>query len=212
MKKIIPMTLVLLLLTWSIWGIRSVPQSQPTEKIPLTSSPIAFHFWNPSLPPINAIALAMVERDLSYAPNDPDFLWSCLFYMIGLYGHEDWRVIEQAQQLFVPEEVVHDYRSALFQTSPSLPTLPSSMVGFIQYSPYSSAYLWTKGDCALVDTRITVITPLGGGRHQIEGELFALEDGAILWDFVGVLEENNSLFGYSIENFSVASFQSENQL
>lgn len=210
MKK---MLFLLAMLTLSIQGTyQAVKLDVPTRTVPtgvvktlsVTGTVPAEHdVWSPMVAPVNALAMCMMEKQVDYQLNNPEFLWNSLYYMVGVYGTGDWRVIDQGDSYFIPVELVEDYAYALFGDKVSLCDIPEELEDFISYDKASSGYIWNKGDSALVDSRVCEMTSLGGKRHEVTGELYDLSNGTVICEFLSILEENDSMFGYHIENFVI---------
>lgn len=152
--------------------------------------------WEPLLPSINALAMSMIERDTSFDLENPQFIWSALFYMVGIYGETDWRYQDLGDTVTVPEEYMADIAFALFGQALDLPAIPDSLADFIRYE--NNAYYLAKGDVGLMDTVLDPTEALGDQRHQVTGHFVGLDQGDILCSFQGVLEENDSMYGYCI--------------
>lgn len=179
----------------------TVPQYSYTSLSGTT--PAQEQSFQPMVAPINALVMCMIERDVSYSPKDSEFLWSSLYYMIGLVGTKDWRLIELENRLLVPGEMVEDYAYVLFGYSQNLPPIPDCMTDFVEYDAEADVYIWARGDAGLSSTEITKLFPLGDNRYQIQGYFYNVAENTPLWEFAGVLIENDSMFGYQIENFAL---------
>ena len=76
-------------------------------------------------PAVHSLVLAMTENDLEYAPEDSEFLWTSLYYMLSLYGQMDERAELTDDTLILPSEMVRDYAAALYPQVEQLPGIPS---------------------------------------------------------------------------------------
>lgn len=161
--------------------------------------------WTPMVPPMNALVMAMLEKDLDCKTTDPEFFWNSMYYMIGIYGHMDWRVEELAGHYVVPEEMVYDCAYALFGLETGLPELPKAMEDFITHDSENFNYVLAKGDVGLAETVVTEVTALDDGRYAVEGAFVALVDQALICEFIAVLEESDSLYGYYVDDISLLS-------
>ncbi len=167
------------------------------------SVPAQTEAWTPIVPPMNALVMAMLEKDLDCRTSDPEFFWNSMYYMIGIYGDMDWRAEDLAGHYIVPEEMVYDCAYALFGLETGLPELPESLENFVTHDADNFNYIMAKGDVGLAETVVTEVTALGDGRHAVEGAFVALVDEALICEFVAVLEESDSLYGYHVEDISI---------
>lgn len=206
MKKIL---ITLLFIGFSLQGIAQNTKSNPTtlsnRSISLShySVPAQTDFWSPMISPVNSLVMCMAERDLDFAPDDATFLWNALYYMIGIYGTDDWRVQEGSDYYLVPEEMVLDYAISLFDCSSNLPSIPSALAEFIQYDSNSKTFRWSKGDPAQVTSRLNTLEQTLDGLYLIDGDFVALDTGCLLWNFSGTLAPRDNMFGYEILHFSI---------
>ena len=107
--------------------------------------------------PIDALARCMLEQNLDYAPQDPEFFWIALFYFAGAYGLDHELVAEEegTYQLQIPTPVMQEHAAALFADYNDLYDLPSIMKGNISYDPDWDAYSVSRGDIGLSEMRLT---------------------------------------------------------
>lgn len=154
-------------------------------------------------PAVHSLVLAMTENDLEYAPEDGEFLWTSLYYMLSLYGQMDERAELTDDMLILPAETVADYAGALFSNFDGLPALPREMNGRVSYDWQNDTFRLARGDAGLTETRLGEITELGGGRVQVAGALVSLEDESVLCSFTVDLVRNNSMFGYAISGLDI---------
>lgn len=204
---------VMALLALSIQGIgQAMTVEVPKSVAPYThveslsqsgTAPAETDLWTPMVPPVNALVMSMAEQGSSYDLENDYFVWNSLYYMIGLYGTQDWRVHEELNHYIIPMEMVEDYAFALFGYSDHLPEIPEMLQSFVEFDSESQVYHWQKGDASLTDSRLVDMIPLGDGTFEIHGEFFAEDHDLVLWYFSGVIQENDSMFGYSIVDFSI---------
>ena len=154
-------------------------------------------------PAVHSLVLAMTENDLEYAPEDSEFLWTSLYYMLSLCGQMDERAELTDDMLILPAETVADYAGALFSNFDGLPALPREMNGRVSYDWQNDTFRLARGDAGLTETRLGEITELGGGRVQVAGALVSLEDESVLCSFTVDLVRNNSMFGYAISGLDI---------
>lgn len=130
--------------------------------------------------PIDSLARCMLENDLTYAPADPDFVWTALYYFSGGYGAQDDRISQNdSYQLEVPAAVMAEYTAVLFADAEGLTPLPSIMQGNISYEPEADVYLVSMGDIGLSETRLTNVTETEDGA-TLTAELWATDEDPAL--------------------------------
>lgn len=209
MKKLLT---TLFLVGFSLQGISAAHNTStmnlnPTEihmvSLSQGSLPAQTDFWSPMISPVNALVMCMAERNLDFSPDDASFLWSSLYYMIGIYGTDDWRVQEGKDYYLIPEEMVLDYAVSLFGATANLPEIPSNLQEDIQYDGNSKTFRWSKGDAALVSSQLVSLEQTEEGTFFISGEFLALDTGCLLWKFTGTLSPQDNMFGYEILEFEI---------
>ena len=122
--------------------------------------------------PIDALARCMLEQNLDYAPQDPEFFWTALFYFAGAYGLDHELVAEEegTYQLQIPTPVMQEHAAALFADYNDLYDLPSIMKGNISYDPDWDAYSVSRGDIGLSEMRLTSFAETEDG-YAVTAEL-----------------------------------------
>ena len=78
MKKL----LALFLACTMVLGLASCKEQDEEEKNTLTAEETVATMQDP----IDALARCMVENNLEYNPEDPNFFWTALYYFAGGYG------------------------------------------------------------------------------------------------------------------------------
>ncbi len=164
------------------------------EDIPMTDPLSAMS------PAINALVMAMVEQDLVYDSTDPTFFWTAVFYTIGINETADFRVIDQGDSLWIPQEMVQDTVFALFGLNTTLPSIPNSMEHLVSYDKELYGYHWAYGDASLTECQFQEPTPLGNGVYEITGEFVSLPDDQSICSFTCTLIETDSIFAYYIQD------------
>ncbi len=137
--------------------------------------------------PLDAMARCMLENDLTYAPDDPEFFWSALYYFTSSYSaaHPQVTQEEGSYQLKIPTPVMEEHAAALFADYDDLFPLPSIMKGNISYDPEADAYFVSRGDIGLSEIRLSDITEHGDGYTLT----------AQLWDIV---EKEEHIASFSV--------------
>nr|WP_294681480.1 hypothetical protein [uncultured Anaerotignum sp.] len=150
--------------------------------------------------PIDSLARCMVEGNLEYNPEDPDFFWTALYYFAGGYGleHEGVTELSNTYQLKVPSAVMEEYAIALFSDYDGLPALPDIMQGNVSYDEDADAYLLSQGDIGLSETRLSDVKETKDG-YSLVAELWAVgEEEELIASFDVTLIRNT--FSEDIEN------------
>ena len=124
--------------------------------------------------PIDALARCMLENDLEYDPQDPEFFWIALYYFTGAYGldHELIEEEEGTYQLQIPTPVMQEHATALFADYDDLFNLPSIMKGNISYDPDTDAYSVSRGDIGLSEMKLTSYAETEEG-YAVTAELWS---------------------------------------
>ena len=146
--------------------------------------------------------VAMTENDLEYAPEDSEFLWTSLYYMLSLYGQMDERAEFTDDTLILPSEMVRDYAAALYPQVEQLPGIPSPISQRIRYQASDDSYHLARGDEGLAEVVLQTPITLASGAVILTGQLNALEDGSVLRDFQVTLSPRDSMFGYVITDLT----------
>lgn len=136
--------------------------------------------------PIDALARCMLENDMEYEPENPDFFWTALYYFAGAYGleHELVEEVPKTYQLKVPKTVMEEHAIALFSTYDGLMDLPSIMKGNVSYDPDEDAYFLSRGDIGASEMRLTNVEETEDG-YSLVAELWSraeTEELIAAWD------------------------------
>ena len=207
MKKLLASLTILTILALPLGSAASAEQQTPPADLSVEevhgNIPAQADAAQAMYPAVHSLVLAMTENDLEYAPEDSEFLWTSLYYMLSLYGQMDERAELTDDMLILPAETVADYAGALFSNFDGLPALPREMNGRVSYGWQNDTFRLARGDAGLTETRLGEITELGGGRVQVAGALVSLEDESVLCSFTVDLVRNNSMFGYAISGLDI---------
>lgn len=136
--------------------------------------------------PIDALARCMLENDLTYDAQDPEFFWIALYYFTGAYGldHSMITQMEGSYQLQIPTPVMEEHASALFADYDDLFDLPSIMKGNVSYDPDVDAYFTSRGDIGLSEMKLSNFAETETG-YTLLAELYSTDETADLiaaWD------------------------------
>lgn len=204
---------VLLMLALSLLAVQGVSQAnKPLEQGNLPAEPTYQRLsavaveeadpWAPMSAPVNALVMAMVERDVVYDVHDSEFLWNSLYYMIGIHYSMDFRVTDLGEKILVPEEMVLDVAFALFGDDVVLTDVPLTLAKFV--SKEGSDYTMVKGDAAPVTCVLQHSTDLGQGRFLLEGDFVSEpDDMAVISHFEAIVVVDAGMFGYSMEEINL---------
>ena len=207
MKKLLASLTILTILALPLGSAASAEQQTPPADLSVEevhgNIPAQADAAQTMYPAVHSLVLAMTENDLEYAPEDSEFLWTSLYYMLSLCGQMDERAELTDDMLILPAETVADYAGALFSNFDGLPALPREMNGRVSYDWQNDTFRLARGDAGLTETRLGEITELGGGRVQVAGALVSLEDESVLCSFTVDLVRNNSMFGYAISGLDI---------
>lgn len=135
--------------------------------------------------PIDALARCMLENDLAYDANDPEFIWTALFYFAGEHASEDAAVTKTDKgYLNVPTEVMLEHAKTLFHNLTALPELPPIMHGNITYDAAADAYLLAQGDHGLSEMILADAKETEGG-YTVTAQLWSMDESSEIiaeWD------------------------------
>ena len=127
MKKLLASLTILTILALPLGSAASAEQQTPPADLSVEevhgNIPAQADAAQAMYPAVHSLVLAMTENDLEYAPEDSEFLWTSLYYMLSLYGQMDERAELTDDTLILPSEMVRDYAAALYPASP--PPSPS---------------------------------------------------------------------------------------
>lgn len=164
------------------FGAAACGQVQPTEEAEQVLMP---EDMTAMAAPIDSLARCMLENDLTYAPDDPEFFWTALYYFTGGYamGHAAVEMTGSAQ-IKVPRQVMQEHATALFADYDELLELPADMEGRITYDESMDAYFVMPGDIGLSETKLTNFGKIADG-YVLTAELWSTDEDANLiaaWD------------------------------
>ena len=216
MKKLIPILLAVCMLTALMAATASADDHSQTTAVPFvdeTTNPDVV-FPDGSVPaqserldgirlPLHALVLAMWEHELPYDIQSAPFVWNALYYALSLYGEADDRAQLTEEALLLPSEAVHDFSRALFAHLEELPALPPDEEDFVSYESASDTYRLALGDFAQTQLQMGVLTAQADGSFVLEGTLLAPEDNTPLCFFRVTLQENDTMFGFSVTEISL---------
>lgn len=192
MKKL----LALFLACTMVLGLASCKEQDEEEKNTLTAEETVATMQDP----IDALARCMVENNLEYNPEDPNFFWTALYYFAGGYGlkHEGVEELTDTYQLKVPSTVMEEYAIALFSNYKGLPELPEIMQGNVSYDENADAYLLSEGDIGLSETKLGDIKETKDGYTLVAELTGTDEEEELIASFDVTLIRNT--FAAEIEN------------
>ena len=147
MKKLILSLTLIALLTASLGGAafaqsQQEPLPEVTTETAQGSAPAQADASQSMYPAVHALVMAMTENHLDYDPEDPEFLWTSLYYMLSLYGEMDERSELTDDTLILPSEVVQDYAAALYPTSPPCRRSPPLFLSASPTAPQTAPTVW----------------------------------------------------------------------
>ena len=207
MKKLILSLTLISLLTVSLGGVAfAQSQQEPLSEVSVEevhgNVPAQSDAAQSMYPAIHALVMAMTENHLDYDPEDPEFLWTSLYYMLSLYGQMDERAELTDDTLILPGEVVQDYASALYPDVSTLPEIPSPISERISYRAADHTYRLARGDEGL--SQVTVDSPVyqDSGTVVVDGALKSSDDGSTLRAFQVTLLPRDCMFGYIITDLT----------
>ena len=206
MKKLLASLTILTILALPLGSAASAEQQTPPADLSVEevhgNIPAQADAAQTMYPAVHSLVLAMTENDLEYAPEDSEFLWTSLYYMLSLYGQMDERAEFTDDTLILPSEMVRDYAAALYPQVEQLPGIPSPISQRIRYQASDDSYHLARGDEGLAEVVLQTPITLASGAVILTGQLNALEDGSVLRDFQVTLSPRASMFGYVITDLT----------
>ena len=155
------------------------------------------------LPAIHGLVLAMLNHDADeFDRTDSALAWESLYNMLSLYGELDSRCDESNGELFLLEETVRDYASALDLQLDELGPLPEELWDRINYDNASQGYVLVCGDTGPVQIQMDSLQN-GQDGMTLSGSLIYLASGEVLASFQAGLKATDSMFGFAIDTLTV---------
>lgn len=163
------------------------------------------------LPVMDAMLMCMTENDYTFAPKDPEFFWSNLFYLIGCYhsltttgATEDY----DASVIRVYYRVVQDFATGAYEDYSDLLEIPEGYTNVSINPEDTEQYLFTLGDRGLSQARILEWVDNGDDTYTVTVELYSIEEEEYhiaTGEFTLVPNSYNDgssqmLFAYSVRN------------
>ena len=147
--------------------------------------------------------LAMLNHDADeFDRTDSALAWESLYNMLSLYGELDSRCDESNGELFLLEETVRDYASALDLQLDELGPLPEELWDRINYDNASQGYVLVCGDTGPVQIQMDSLQN-GQDGMTLSGSLIYLASGEVLASFQAGLKATDSMFGFAIDTLTV---------
>ena len=154
-------------------------------------------------PALHGMLLAMLNRDVQvFDPADRALAWESLYNMLSLYGQLDSRSSSDNGELFLPEETVQDYASALKADIDALPELPAELRDRINYDNVSRCYVIFRGEDDQARVQVDD-TRRADDALILTGSLVCEVDGQILTRFQAVLQPQDNMFGWAVTALTV---------
>lgn len=149
---------------------------------------------------MDALMMCNTETGKTYAPKDPDYFWTALFYLVGNYGslREGSGAIESDGVEGIAKvnyRVAQEYATALFEDYSDLLEVPADMTSVTVNPDDSEQYLFLMGDRGLSAARITAWTDNGDGTYSASAELFGTDDKRVIATGEFTLVDNPYLDG-----------------
>ena len=203
-KRIVSITACAVLTTSLVCVSFAQTQQEPPAASVQGNVPAQSQASQAMLPAVHALVLSMTENDLTFNPEDPQFLWTSLYYMLGLYGEYDQRAELTDESLILPTEVIQDYAAALYPDVSALPEIPAPISERITYQSANDSYYLTRGDAGLAEITVQSITTQSNGSEFMVGDLTYVVDGSALVSFEATLVPSDSMFGYVLTDLTIS--------
>ena len=209
MKKLLASLTILTILALPLGSAASAEQQTPPADLSVEevhgNIPAQADAAQAMYPAVHSLVLAMTENDLEYAPEDSEFLWTSLYYMLSLYGQMDERAELTDDTLILPSEMVRDYAAALYPDVAQLPDIPAPISQRIAYFASDDSYHLARGDEALIQVTVDDTQAQDNGQVILSGRMTALEDGSTLYTFQSTLSPRDTMFGFIIDSLTISA-------
>lgn len=200
-KKLLSLILAACVLLLPVGGTALAAQEEPAFQpgdVPAASSAA-----ESMLPAIHGVVLAVLNHETSSFTLDNGILaWEGLYNMLSLYGQLDSRSSSDNGELFLPEETVQDYASALEADVAALPALPAELWDRINYDNVSRCYVIFRGEDDQAGIQVDD-TRCAGGDLILTVSLVSEVDGQVLTGFQAVLQPRDNMFGWAVTALTV---------
>ena len=200
-KKLLSLILAACVLLLPVGGTALAAQEEPAFQpgdVPAASSAA-----ESMLPAIHGVVLAVLNHETcSFTLDNGVLAWEGLYNMLSLYGQLDSRSSSDNGELFLPEETVQDYASALEADVAALPALPAELWDRINYDNVSRCYVLFRGEDD--QARLQLDSAVSGQSGLVlTGALIYEVDGQVLTRFQATLQSQDSMFGFSIRALTI---------
>jgi len=145
---------------------------------------------------MDSLNMCMVENNLEYAPENPDFLWTALFYAIGNYpalrDNEANNLLTMDYStgtIIVYYKLVQEYATGLTERYSDLPPFPEGAP--VSQNADTDYYHFPMGDRGLSYGEIASWTINGDGTHTVECRLMGADDNSLIAAFEYILTDNS---------------------
>ena len=154
-------------------------------------------------PALHALVLAMLNHDVKHFDLENSSLtWEGLYNMLSLYGQMDTRSVTEQGELFLPEETVRDYTSALALSFEELGAPPAAIRDRLNYDNVSRCYVVVCGEDDLAQVQIDSLRPSGQGC-AVTGALVYEVENQVLTRFQATLQPQDNMFGYTVTQITI---------
>ena len=203
MKKLLITVLIASMLILPVSSVTPADAEGTLEEFLLGNATAEMAPAESMVPALHGIVLAMLNHNTqSFDRNDPQLAWESLYNMLSLYGQLDSRSSSDNGELFLPEETVQDYASALEADVAALPALPAELWDRINYDNVSRCYVIFRGEDDQAGIQVDD-TRCAGGDLILTGSLVSEVDGQVLTQFQAVLQPRDNMFGWAVTALTV---------
>lgn len=141
------------------------------------------------------IRTAGIEGEVSYDPDDPDFVWTVLYLMGVNYGYTHPAVTNESGAVRVPAKAMEDFAMAAFSAA-ALPALPETLSDSVRLDAASGDYLLALSDMGETEVRLHDYSLFADGRVLAGAELYFEEQS--LGGFLFTLESADGAYPYRV--------------
>ncbi len=194
MKKFIPVVLAIALSTCGCTlNSSSTSSDSASDKVVSTADDTVKSMpenMQTMIEPADALNTCMVEQNMTYDPENPEFVWKAIFYLAGMYQTDNADAIVEDSTFSLPSETVKELAKVLFNAMDTLPAIPDGIDVNISYDEANDRYTFALGDRGLSYPEVVSYVDNGDKTYAITVNLVDAEDNTIISSGTYTLIEN----------------------
>ena len=140
--------------------------------------------------PADALNSCMIEQNMTYDPENPEFVWKAIFYFAGMYQTDIDDAIVEDSTYSLSSGTIKELAKVLFNGMDTLPAIPDGIDVNVSYDEASDRYTLGRGDRGLSYPEVVSYADNGDGTYTITVNLVDSEDKTIITSGTYTLVEN----------------------